>query len=71
MESRLMLSQAAAAIGKLPHDLREVVLLVCVEDLAYRDAADVLGIPIGTVMSRLARARVRLAQATGYEMKRT
>jgi RNA polymerase sigma-70 factor, ECF subfamily len=43
----------------------DVLLLVCVEELSYREAADVLGVPIGTVMSRLARARKNLAEAAG------
>jgi RNA polymerase sigma-70 factor (ECF subfamily) len=41
----------------LPVEQRQVLLLVAVEGLAYRDAAAVLGIPVGTVMSRLSRAR--------------
>jgi RNA polymerase sigma-70 factor (ECF subfamily) len=41
-----------------------VLILVCVEDLAYREAAEVLGVPLGTVMSRLARARKRLVEMT-------
>jgi RNA polymerase sigma factor (sigma-70 family) len=45
------------AIGQLPLEQREVVLLRDVEGLSYRDIASVLGIPPGTVMSRLARAR--------------
>jgi RNA polymerase sigma-70 factor (ECF subfamily) len=50
----------------LPEDQREVLLLVTVEGLAYRDVADILQIPIGTVTSRLARARdaIRTAFAT-------
>ena len=49
-----------AGIDALPEELRSVLLLVAVEDLSYADAAIVLGIPIGTVMSRLSRARERL-----------
>ncbi len=44
-------------MDKLPADFRAVVLLVDVEEFAYKDAADILGIPIGTVMSRLSRGR--------------
>jgi RNA polymerase sigma-70 factor (ECF subfamily) len=44
----------------LTHDLREVLLLVGVEEMSYQDVAKVLGIPVGTVMSRLSRARERL-----------
>jgi RNA polymerase sigma-70 factor (ECF subfamily) len=46
-----------AALDKLPADFRAVVLLVDVEEFAYKDAAEILGIPIGTVMSRLSRGR--------------
>lgn len=62
---RLSFEEARKAIDGLPVEQREVLLLVCVEDMAYREAADVLGIPIGTVMSRLARARHKLAELTG------
>jgi len=48
--------------AELPHEQRAVLLLVGVEDLSYRDAASVLGVPIGTVMSRLSRGRERLRQ---------
>lgn len=67
VEARLALNRVALAVTELPDDQREVMLLVCVEDLSYKAAADVLGIPIGTVMSRLARARKNLAEATGME----
>jgi len=47
-------------IAALPLAQREVLLLVALEDLSYNEAARALGIPIGTVMSRLARAREKL-----------
>ena len=65
IEARLALGSVAEAMELLPADQRELILLVCVEDLSYRDAAEVLGVPIGTVMSRLARARKKLAELTG------
>jgi RNA polymerase sigma-70 factor, ECF subfamily len=49
-----------AALARLPCEFREVVILRELEDLSYRDIAGVLAIPIGTVMSRLARARAML-----------
>ncbi len=49
-----------AAIERLPPDYRSVLLLVTVEDLSYAEAAAILAIPVGTVMSRLARAREQL-----------
>jgi RNA polymerase sigma-70 factor (ECF subfamily) len=48
------------AILRLPEDQREVLLLVALEDMSYEQAAQALEIPIGTVMSRLSRARERL-----------
>jgi RNA polymerase sigma-70 factor (ECF subfamily) len=45
---------------RLPSEQREVLLLVSLEDLSYAEVAKVMGVPIGTVMSRLSRARVRL-----------
>lgn len=53
------------ALEKLPADQREVLLLVAVEGLRYREAADVLALPIGTVMSRLARARGKMQELLG------
>ncbi len=52
--------QVMQAIERLLPDYRSVILLVSVEDLSYADAAKVLGIPIGTVMSRLSRGREQL-----------
>lgn len=62
--NKLLLAEVQQIIDAMPSEQREVLLLVCVEDLAYREAAEVLGVPIGTVMSRLARARKRLVEMT-------
>ncbi|MDP2086027.1 MAG: RNA polymerase sigma factor [Gemmobacter sp.] len=64
-ESRLMLQAVMAAMDRLPQDQREVLMLVCVEELSYKEAAAILDIPLGTVMSRLSRGRLALASATG------
>jgi RNA polymerase sigma factor (sigma-70 family) len=50
------------ALDALPDDQRSVLLLVSVEDLSYAQVAEVMGVPIGTVMSRLSRGRDRLAR---------
>jgi RNA polymerase sigma-70 factor, ECF subfamily len=57
MEDRLTVQSTLSAIMALPEDQRAVMLMVVVEGLSYKDAADVLDVPVGTVMSRLARAR--------------
>lgn len=61
-ERRLMYQDVLNKLARLPEDQRAVLLLVAVEDLSYADAARVLDIPVGTVMSRLSRARERLQQ---------
>ena len=48
------------AVGRLPARFRHVVELVDIDGLSYQDAADTLGVPVGTVMSRLHRARCRI-----------
>ena len=53
----------AAALGRLSTEQREPLLLVTLEQLSYAECAEVLGIPIGTVMSRISRARVALRAA--------
>lgn len=65
VETALMLQAARAEIDRLPGDQREVILLICVEELTYKEASEVLAIPIGTVMSRLARARIAIARGIG------
>src|SRR6201988_763828 len=59
-EDALHRDDILAAVGQLPDDQRSVLLLVSIEDVSYAEAARILDIPIGTVMSRLARARARL-----------
>ena len=59
-ESGLHQRDIAAAVARLPDDQKAVLLLISIEELSYADAAQALGVPIGTVMSRLSRARERL-----------
>ncbi|WP_158809190.1 RNA polymerase sigma factor [Beijerinckia sp. L45] len=58
--ARLEARDALAVIAQLPEDQKSLLLLIGVDDLSYDEAARVLGIPIGTVMSRLSRARRHL-----------
>ena len=60
----LALAETARAMQALPSEQREALLLVAVEGMSYAEAAGVLGIPSGTLMSRLARARAALRRAT-------
>ena len=62
-ESRLSHRDLVRALGELPEEQRSVLLLVSVEDMSYAEAAQVLDIPIGTVMSRLSRARDKLLRS--------
>ena len=55
----------AAAILVLPDEQREAVALVLIEGLSYREAADVLDVPVGTLTSRLGRGRAALLAAFG------
>ena len=55
-------SQLQEGLDKLPKPLRETLLLVVVGELTHQEVADMLGIPIGTVLSRVSRARTRLRQ---------
>ena len=61
-DSRINLRQVREAMLRLHPDERSVLALVSIEGQTYREAAETLGIPIGTVMSRLSRARSRLLQ---------
>ena len=57
---RLALLDLQAALHQLPMEQREIILLIALEDLSYAEVAATLGIPIGSVMSRLSRGRERL-----------
>jgi RNA polymerase sigma-70 factor (ECF subfamily) len=57
---RLTTADVQAAIDELSEEFRQVVVLADVEGFSYREIADIVGIPVGTVMSRLFRARRRL-----------
>jgi RNA polymerase sigma factor (sigma-70 family) len=74
-EALLMQQQAVAkvqrAVRELPADFREVIVLRELEGLSYKEIAAVARIPIGTVMSRLARARERLLTILGPSVART
>jgi RNA polymerase sigma-70 factor (ECF subfamily) len=62
VEARLALSEVRRAMSLLPPDQRATLMLVTVEGLSYKQAAEVTGVPVGTIMSRLARARIALQQ---------
>jgi RNA polymerase sigma-70 factor (ECF subfamily) len=62
-EDALRHRDVVKALETLPEEQRSVLLLVSVEDLSYAEAAKVLDIPVGTVMSRLSRAREKLSRA--------
>ena len=54
---RLSQDDIVSALSAVPHDFRDAIVLVDIGDFSYQDAAQILGIPIGTVMSRLHRGR--------------
>ncbi len=62
IEANIFLGEVLREVQGLPEAQRATVFLVYVEGLTYRDAAEVLGVPIGTVMSRLATARLALGK---------
>lgn len=70
-ETTVLFRDVVREFYKLPEDQRQVMLLVSVEDLSYAEAARVLGVPIGTVMSRLPRGRQRLRQVSQGEPRNT
>jgi RNA polymerase sigma-70 factor, ECF subfamily len=64
-ETYVLHQQIVSAVERLPDAQRTVMLLVAVEGMSYREAATVLEVPIGTVMSRLARARLTIGKDLG------
>ena len=60
LRAALLVRDLDRAIARLPADQRAVLLLVTLEEMSYEEVARTLGIPIGTVMSRLSRAREKL-----------
>ena len=65
LQQQQTVDRVRRAVESLPVDFREVIVLRELEGLAYKDIADVIGVPIGTVMSRLSRARERLIGLLG------
>lgn len=61
VEGRIALDLVRRCLDELPAEQRAVLMLVCVDGLSYREAADTMGVAIGTVMSRLSRGRQALA----------
>jgi RNA polymerase sigma-70 factor (ECF subfamily) len=62
VEARLALEEVRRAVDRLPPDQRAALLLVTVDGLTYKEAAEIVQVPVGTIMSRLARARLALQQ---------
>ena len=65
--ARRQLGELDEAIGKLPVEQRQVILLVGLEGMSYEEVATILGVPIGTVRSRLSRGRSALRRLMGME----
>jgi RNA polymerase sigma-70 factor (ECF subfamily) len=59
-EARLALQEVRTALKSLPPEQRAALLLVTVDGLSYKEAAEAANVPVGTIMSRLARARIAL-----------
>jgi RNA polymerase sigma-70 factor (ECF subfamily) len=64
-EENLMCGQIVSAVQRLPEHQRVAMLLVCIEGMSYKEAAEALDVPIGTIMSRLSRARQTIGAEFG------
>jgi len=61
--ARISLAEVRRVIAALPEEQREALLLVCIEGIGYRQAAEILDLPMGTVTSRVFRARIAIGEA--------
>lgn len=66
-ELSIRLREVAEALDRLPPEQQQVLHLVAVDGMSYQDAAAVIGVPVGTLISRLSRARARLRQLESGE----
>jgi len=71
LAGRLDLADTAKALDALPKEQRETLLIIVIGGLSYKDAATALDVPLGTLMSRLARARTALRDAVGRSEEET
>lgn len=73
VEARIRLGEVRAALNTIPPEQRAALMLVTVEGLSYKEAAEIAQVPVGTIMSRLARARVALEAklGTGSDRRRS
>lgn len=67
LEARQSLARVRRRVAELPEDQRAALMLIAVEGLSYREASDILNVPMGTLASRLARARYTLRAALDPE----
>jgi RNA polymerase sigma-70 factor (ECF subfamily) len=67
LEASIDLARVMTAMSRLPDEQREVVALILVEGFGYRETAELLGLPIGTVSSRLVRGRTALLELVGEQ----
>lgn len=66
-QAEVLAGQVLRRVAELPEAQRETLFLAYIEGLSYREVAQILGVPIGTVMSRLAAARLKLADAAAED----
>jgi RNA polymerase sigma-70 factor (ECF subfamily) len=68
--ARLEAAEVVAALGRLPDAQRQAIVLIALEDITYGEAAERLGVPVGTFMSRLSRGRDALRRMLGEHRPR-